>query len=63
MSKNGNKYEIYTDPTDGMNYSLDIEKGHFEILNKRGKHQGAVDFDGRFKEAPDSTGAHDIIVK
>ena len=63
MRKNGNKYEIYTDPSDGMNYSLDIEKGHFEILNKRGKHQGAVDFDGGFKEAPDATGAHDIIVK
>lgn len=37
--KNGRS--IYTD-SKGNHYSLDTQHGEFEVLDKRGKHQGAV---------------------
>jgi RHS repeat-associated protein len=63
MKKNGNKYEIYTDRKSGMNYSLDTQHGTFEVLNKKGKHQGEVDFSGKQTKTADKSGGHDIIVK
>jgi hypothetical protein len=44
--------------------SLDHEKpsGRFEIYNRHGKHQGEIDFLGKYKEEADKTKGHDIIV-
>jgi|SRR5690606_8895826 len=53
---------IYTDPKDGKHYSLDTQHGTFEVLNKKGKHQGEVDFGGNKKKDADTTGAHDINI-
>ncbi len=35
--------DVY-DAADGNIYSLDTRHGEFEVLNKGGKHQGAIDF-------------------
>ena len=61
IKKNGGKYEIYTDPKDGKHYSLDTQHGHFEVCNRKGEHQGSVDFGGKKKDGPQTD--HNIIVK
>ena len=61
MKKNKGR-TIYTD-SDGLNYSLDTQHGRFEILNKKGKHQGEVDFGSRVTKKADTSGKHDLIVK
>jgi hypothetical protein len=45
-------------------YAVDRQHGHLEVCNRKGKHQGSVNVDG--KEVPgklDSSGGHDLIVK
>ena len=59
-TKNGNR-DIYTDK-DGEHWSLDTQHGHFEKLNKRGKHLGAFDLRGSQVKPPDATGRHDIFI-
>jgi hypothetical protein len=54
-----NKRDIYTD-ADGNNYSLDTQHGRFEVFNKKGKHQGEIDFGGKLKKEADKSGKHDI---
>lgn len=62
LSKKNNR-DIFTD-RDGKHYSLDTQHGHFEILNKRGQHQGSIDFDGiNTGKGIDKTGKHDINIK
>lgn len=56
------KRDVYTDK-DGNIYSLDTQHGEFEILNERGKHQGAIDFEGVKTKDADTSGGHDLNVK
>lgn len=52
--------------TDGKVYSLDIERGEFELINpKTGKHEGAVNLFGLKTRANslDKSGGHDLRVK
>ena len=63
LSKINNR-DIYTDKKSGAHFSLDTQHGEFEMLDKRGKHQGAIKFDGKPKEnSIDTKGGHDIIVR
>lgn len=55
--KNGR--DIYTD---GNHYSLDSRHGTFEVLDKKGRHQGEIDFAGRKRSDADKTGQHDIEI-
>ena len=48
-----NKRDVYTDKK-GNIYSLDTYHGEFEIFDKRGKHKGAVNFNGYKAKDPDS---------
>ena len=57
--KNGR--DIYTD-ADGNHYSLDSRHGTFEVLDKKGRHQGEIDFAGRKRSDADKTGQHDIEI-
>ena len=57
--KNGR--DIFTDKS-GNHYSLDTENGHFEVLDKRGKHKGSIDFSGNATKKQDKTGKHDIVL-
>lgn len=62
LSKKNNR-DIYTD-NKGNHYSLDTQHGHFEVLNKQGKHQGSIDFDGfDTGKGIDKSKKHDIIVR
>jgi len=60
LSKKNNR-EIYSDK-DGKNYSKDTENGHFEVQDKRGKHQGSFDFQGKPTKPKDKSGKHDIEI-
>jgi hypothetical protein len=55
------KRDIY-EGEDGMLYSLDTRHGEFEVLNKKGKHQGAVDFEGIKQKDADASGKHDLKI-
>ena len=46
----------------GNHYSLDTQHGEFEVLDKRGKHQGAVNFNGERTKKPNSSGKHNIKI-
>ncbi len=51
---------------DGKVYSLDTERGEFELINpKTGKHEGAVNLFGLKMRANslDKSGGHDLRVK
>ena len=61
MKKNKSR-TIYTDGN-GLNYSLDTQHGRFEILDRKGRHQGEIDFGSTVTKSRDKTGGHDIIVK
>jgi len=54
-----NKRDIYTSKK-GIHYSLDTRHGAFEVYNKKGKHVGEVDFQGKLTKQKDKTGAHDL---
>lgn len=60
LSKKNGGRRIYTDKSSGMHYSLDSEKGHFEVLDKKGKHRGSIDFDANAVDKKDKSGKHDI---
>lgn len=62
MKKNKGR-TIYSDPETGLNYSLDTQHGAFEVLDKKGRHQGEIDFGSRITKKKDKTGGHDIVVK
>ena len=62
LSKKNGGRRIYTDKSSGMHYSLDTEKGYFEVLDKKGKHRGSIDFDGNAVDKKDKSGKHDIII-
>lgn len=60
LSKKNGGRRIYTDKSSGMHYSLDSENCHFEVLDKKGKHRGSIDFDGNAVDKKDKSGKHDI---
>ena len=53
LSKKNGGRRIYTDKSSGMHYSRDTEKGHFEVLDKKGKHRGSIDFEGNAVDKKD----------
>ena len=61
LTKKNNR-DIFTD-SNGNHFALDTQHGTFEVLDKKGKHQGEIDFDGWRKKEADTSGGHDIIVK
>ena len=46
----------------GNHYSLDTQHREFEVLDKRGKHQGAVNFNGERTKKPNSSGKRNIKI-
>ena len=62
LSKKNGGRRIYTDKSTGMHYSLDTEKGHFEVLDKKGHHQGSIDFEGKAMDRKDKSGKHNIKI-
>ncbi len=60
LTKRNNR-TVYSDK-DGMNFALDTEKGTFEVVNKKGVHQGEINFEGTKVSDADNTGGHDLIV-
>jgi RHS repeat-associated protein len=55
--KNGR--DIYEDK-DGDFFALDTQHGSFEVLDKKGKHQGEINFEGTKIDGADKTGKHNI---
>ncbi|MFD3196941.1 T7SS effector LXG polymorphic toxin [Bacillus sp. LR_5] len=58
-----NKRDVYYDSKSKTYYALDTQHGRFEILNKRGKHQGEVDFNLNPTKEADKSGGHDLRIK
>ena len=54
--------DVYND-SDGNIYSLDTQHGEFEVLDKKGTHQGAIDFEGTKVKDADTSGGHDFDLK
>ncbi|MCY8006241.1 colicin E3/pyocin S6 family cytotoxin [Bacillus haynesii] len=48
------------DSKTGKYYAVDTQHGRFEIVNKRGKHQGEVDFNLNETKPADKLGRHDL---
>ncbi len=59
--KNGRT--VYKDTKTGELYSVDTQHGRFETANKRGVHQGEVDFDFNPTKPADTSGRHDLKIK
>ncbi|WNV80465.1 T7SS effector LXG polymorphic toxin [Bacillus atrophaeus] len=58
-----NKRDVYYDSKNKTYYALDTQHGRFEVLNKRGKHQGEVDFNLNPTKKADKSGGHDLRMK
>ncbi|WP_412095263.1 T7SS effector LXG polymorphic toxin [Bacillus inaquosorum] len=58
-----NKRDVYYDSKSKTYYALDTQHGRFEVLNKRGKHQGEVDFNLNPTKEADKSGGHDLRIK
>ncbi len=58
-----NGRDVYYDSSSGNYYALDTQHGRFEVVNKRGKHQGEVNFNLDPTKAADTKGGHDLIMK
>ncbi|AJK87232.1 MULTISPECIES: colicin E3/pyocin S6 family cytotoxin [Lysinibacillus] len=54
---------VYYDNKTGNYYALDTQHGRFEVINKKGKHQGEVDFNLNPTKPVDKSGGHDLKVK
>lgn len=62
LSKQNNR-TVYTDKATGTHYSVDTQHGHFEVLDHKGKHQGAINMD--LKHLPgsvDPSGGHNLKI-
>ncbi|MFJ7819265.1 colicin E3/pyocin S6 family cytotoxin [Bacillus toyonensis] len=55
-----NKRDVYVDSKSNNLYALDTQHGRFEVLNKKGKHQGEVDFNLNSTKPADKSGGHDL---
>ena len=58
LSKRFNR-KIYND-SKGTLFSLDTRHGEFEVLNKKGQHQGAINFEGTKIKGKDKSKKHDL---
>ncbi|MGF7536259.1 pre-toxin TG domain-containing protein [Bacillus mexicanus] len=58
-----NKRDVYYDSKSKTYYALDTQHGRFEVQNKRGKHQGEVDFNLSPTKKADKSGGHDLRMK
>src|SRR5690606_38700056 len=58
-----NNREIYYDSKTKKYYALDTRHGRFEVLDKKGKHQGEVDFNLNPTKPADKSRRHDIRVR
>jgi hypothetical protein len=57
-----NKRIVYRDPSTKNLYSVDTQHGRFEMLNRKGKHLGEVNFDFNLTKGPDKSGMHDLEI-
>ena len=63
--KKNNKYsknngrDVY-EAENGDLFALDTQHGTFEVLNKKGKHQGEINFEGIKTKDADTSGGHDL---
>nr|WP_257150707.1 colicin E3/pyocin S6 family cytotoxin [Bacillus toyonensis] len=55
-----NKRDVYVDSKSNNLYALDTQHGRFEVLNKKGKHQGEVDFNLNSTKPADKSGGYDL---
>jgi hypothetical protein len=55
-----NKRTVYQDPETKDFYAFDTQHGHFEITNRRGQHQGAIEIAGDPADVADLSGGHDL---
>ena len=51
---------VYRNQEGNQLYSVDTQHGRFEVLNKRGRHLGEVDFDFKLTKSADIAGQHDL---
>ncbi|MFD2503154.1 polymorphic toxin-type HINT domain-containing protein [Paenibacillus septentrionalis] len=58
-----NGRDVYYDSASGNYYALDTQHGRFEVVNKRGKHQGEVNFNLDPTKSADKKGGHDLKMK
>ena len=58
-----NKRDVYYDSETGNYYALDTQHGRFEVVNKKGKHLGEVDFSLNATKPADKSGKHDLNVR
>ena len=58
-----NGRDVYFDSETRNYYALDTQHGRFEMVNKKGKHQGEVDFNLNPTKPADKSGGHDLKVK
>ncbi|WJE55595.1 S-layer protein (plasmid) [Bacillus cereus] len=55
-----NKRDVYYDAKTDTYYALDTQHGRFEVVNKKGKHQGEIDFNLNSTKPADKSGGHDL---
>ena len=59
-----NGRDVYKSADGKTYYALDTRHGNWEVLNKRGQHQGVQKFDGSsIPNSKDTSGHHDLKVK
>ena len=59
-----NGRDVYKSADGKTYYALDTRHGNWEVLNKRGQHQGVQKFDGSsVPNSKDTSGHHDLKVK
>lgn len=62
LSKKNRHRDIYTNKK-GEHFSVDTETGSFETYNKKGKHQGEINFEGERIDPKDKGTKHDLKMK
>ncbi|MDA7026651.1 T7SS effector LXG polymorphic toxin [Bacillus sp. CLL-7-23] len=58
-----NSRDVYKDPKTGDLFSVDTQHGRFEKTNRKGKHQGEIDFDFKPTKPADTSGGHNLKIK
>lgn len=58
-----NGRDVYFDTSSGKYYAVDTQHGRFEVVNKKGKHQGEVNFNLDPTKPADKSGGHDLKMK
>ncbi|MED4943280.1 colicin E3/pyocin S6 family cytotoxin [Heyndrickxia coagulans] len=58
-----NGRDVYFDYRSSNYYALDTQHGRFEVVNKKGKHKGEVDFNLNPTKPAYKSGGHDLKIK